>query len=368
MLIFHFSLSFILISICRFSGRDSVSDIGSSVSAGSPCESYDSHPTKSILVERYRPSSRESDSAYDNNCNVLNLCNDEKEQLSGKQQVLKLIRSRNGVDSPCSPRIDNQDSQSPSQSHLVTPSKGSNHKPNIRITNSGAKIINDTVFSRIITDTLRPKIETSPISGDFIRRNTADSGVFTLEENEDSDSLADRVTPFEKVDSPEIHSDQVSEDSLLNYPNISNNSEPKTQRERPKNYPEIINNPDKTKIYSIRNGKIASHNRNRSKMDSKFQTSLLEGGSDARNGMGCKFCTPYAGQGSWEVSSEQRINAKQELQDLNQRLSSYIQQMQMLREQEGHTDSSALVHSISVLEDELANIKAMYERELEALR
>jgi hypothetical protein len=64
-----------------------------------------------------------------------------------------------------------------------------------------------------------------------------------------------------------------------------------------------------------------------------------------------------------------RSQEKEELQRINDRFTAYIQKVRHLREQSGHqVDATSFIKSTKVLEDEVATLKSMYERELENVR
>lgn len=68
------------------------------------------------------------------------------------------------------------------------------------------------------------------------------------------------------------------------------------------------------------------------------------------------------------MSKVGRLEDKEELQVLNNRLSEYISRVRQLWEQRGQIDSSAFLKSTRILEEEIQNLKGMYECELENLR
>ncbi|XP_071954822.1 lamin-A-like isoform X2 [Antedon mediterranea] len=63
-----------------------------------------------------------------------------------------------------------------------------------------------------------------------------------------------------------------------------------------------------------------------------------------------------------------RQQEKAELQQLNDRYKSYIGKVRKMREEANRVDSSALLNSMRMLEDEVEDIKNMYEKELSNLR
>lgn len=63
-----------------------------------------------------------------------------------------------------------------------------------------------------------------------------------------------------------------------------------------------------------------------------------------------------------------RQQEKAELQHLNDRVQNYIGKVRKMREDANNVDSSALLNAMKVLEDEVNNIKNMYDRELENRR
>lgn len=64
----------------------------------------------------------------------------------------------------------------------------------------------------------------------------------------------------------------------------------------------------------------------------------------------------------------ERVQEKEELQRLNDRFSMYVQRVRQLREQGGHIDSSAFLKTTKQLEDEVSNLKNLYEHELNNVR
>ena len=63
-----------------------------------------------------------------------------------------------------------------------------------------------------------------------------------------------------------------------------------------------------------------------------------------------------------------RVQEKEELQRLNERFSSYIARVRQLGQAVNSVDSSAFLRSSKILEDEIVQLKAMYEGELAKLR
>lgn len=63
-----------------------------------------------------------------------------------------------------------------------------------------------------------------------------------------------------------------------------------------------------------------------------------------------------------------RSQERVELQHLNDRFSAYVQTVRRLGEEFGHLDSSSFLHSCSLLEEQIENLKNFYEKELESLR
>ncbi|XP_033752068.1 uncharacterized protein LOC117335906 isoform X3 [Pecten maximus] len=63
-----------------------------------------------------------------------------------------------------------------------------------------------------------------------------------------------------------------------------------------------------------------------------------------------------------------RVQEKEELQRLNDRFSSYVQRVRQLREQSGQIDSSSFLKTTKQLEEEVANLKNLYEHELNNIR
>ncbi|XP_059144868.1 uncharacterized protein LOC131932008, partial [Physella acuta] len=68
------------------------------------------------------------------------------------------------------------------------------------------------------------------------------------------------------------------------------------------------------------------------------------------------------------VTSLSRVQEKEELQRLNDRFSAYVGRVRQLGEQVNNVDTSAFLRSTKILEEEIVNLKNMYESELERLR
>ncbi|XP_060595540.1 uncharacterized protein LOC132749698 isoform X4 [Ruditapes philippinarum] len=66
--------------------------------------------------------------------------------------------------------------------------------------------------------------------------------------------------------------------------------------------------------------------------------------------------------------SSARKQEKEDLQMLNDRFSTYIQKVRLLSEQNNRIDASTFVKQTRILEEEVANLKTLYERELDAMR
>lgn len=66
--------------------------------------------------------------------------------------------------------------------------------------------------------------------------------------------------------------------------------------------------------------------------------------------------------------SSARKQEKQDLQILNDRFSTYISKVRSLGEHNNRLDSASLMKQTRILEDEVATLKSMYERELDVLR
>ncbi|XP_067654932.1 lamin-B2-like isoform X2 [Haliotis asinina] len=66
--------------------------------------------------------------------------------------------------------------------------------------------------------------------------------------------------------------------------------------------------------------------------------------------------------------SMSRLSEKEELQRLNDRLTSYVNRVRMVSDQGNQIDSSAFLKSAKILEEEINNLKNMYEQELDKLR
>lgn len=66
--------------------------------------------------------------------------------------------------------------------------------------------------------------------------------------------------------------------------------------------------------------------------------------------------------------SSARKQEKEDLQLLNDRFTTYIQKVRLLSEQNNRLDASTFVKQTRVLEEEVATLKTLYERELDVLR
>ncbi|XP_069132488.1 uncharacterized protein [Argopecten irradians] len=86
----------------------------------------------------------------------------------------------------------------------------------------------------------------------------------------------------------------------------------------------------------------------------------------ASNGMtGNMMTTQFTTTSSSHMN---RVQEKEELQRLNDRFSAYVQRVRQLREQSGQIDSSSFLKTTKQLEDEVANLKNLYEHELNNIR
>ena len=63
-----------------------------------------------------------------------------------------------------------------------------------------------------------------------------------------------------------------------------------------------------------------------------------------------------------------RRHEKEYLSSLNDRFQSYVARVRQMRDQSGRLEASAVYAATKALEEEIYNLKAMYERELEKLR
>lgn len=63
-----------------------------------------------------------------------------------------------------------------------------------------------------------------------------------------------------------------------------------------------------------------------------------------------------------------RLQERNDLADLNDRLAHYVTEVKHLREQTNRVDSTAFLESIKILEDGIYNLKTLYEQELEKAR
>ncbi|CAL1537650.1 unnamed protein product [Lymnaea stagnalis] len=68
------------------------------------------------------------------------------------------------------------------------------------------------------------------------------------------------------------------------------------------------------------------------------------------------------------VLQPSRVQEKEELQRLNDRFSAYVSRVRQLGQQANSIDTSAFLRSTKILEDEIVNLKNLYETELEKLR
>lgn len=68
------------------------------------------------------------------------------------------------------------------------------------------------------------------------------------------------------------------------------------------------------------------------------------------------------------AASLSRSQDKEELQRLNDRFSQYIIKVRQLRQQSTQLDSTSFQQSIKILEEEVTNLKCLYERELDNIR
>ena len=84
----------------------------------------------------------------------------------------------------------------------------------------------------------------------------------------------------------------------------------------------------------------------------------------------CPTCTYSSGDATryTMTSGTGRVEEKQQLQGLNDRLGGYIRHVRDLRQQANQVDSSGFMQSIQILEDELTSLKNVYEKELDNTR
>ncbi|CAG5125325.1 unnamed protein product, partial [Candidula unifasciata] len=68
------------------------------------------------------------------------------------------------------------------------------------------------------------------------------------------------------------------------------------------------------------------------------------------------------------LTSSTRIQEKEELQRLNDRFSAYTARVRLLNQHPNNVDWSAFRNSTKILEEEITNLKKLYENELDALR
>lgn len=67
-------------------------------------------------------------------------------------------------------------------------------------------------------------------------------------------------------------------------------------------------------------------------------------------------------------TSMARKQEKEDLKYLNERFSSYVSRVRQLSEHNNQLDSASFIKQTRILEEEVANLKTLYERELDALR
>ena len=106
--------------------------------------------------------------------------------------------------------------------------------------------------------------------------------------------------------------------------------------------------------------------------ESPVRTSTVHEGvksSVQENKQGSKLSTmSYYATEIYSPTSSARRQEKQDLQLLNDRFSNYIQRVRLLSEQSNRLDASSFVKQTRILEEEVANLKTLYERELDVLR
>ncbi|XP_053383865.1 uncharacterized protein LOC123536790 [Mercenaria mercenaria] len=102
------------------------------------------------------------------------------------------------------------------------------------------------------------------------------------------------------------------------------------------------------------NDRNISYDSNRVNSDSKTEVK-----SPIMNFYGTDIISPM---------SSARKQEKEDLQMLNERFSTYIQKVRLLSEQNNRLDASTFVKQTRILEEEVANLKTLYERELDAIR
>lgn len=80
------------------------------------------------------------------------------------------------------------------------------------------------------------------------------------------------------------------------------------------------------------------------------------------------YQTGMDGYTAMNSTSFSRTREKEELQRLNERFASYVQRVRQQSDHNNQIDSTALMRSTKLLDDEIHNIKNLYETELEKLR
>ena len=111
---------------------------------------------------------------------------------------------------------------------------------------------------------------------------------------------------------------------------------------------------------------------NMSYVDRMYSTGYQTGGYQTGYQQSSSYQTSgyktTSGGGLASTLSMTRSQEKEELQRINDRFTAYIQKVRMLREHSNQLDSSAFIKSAKVLEEEVANLKNLYESELENIR
>ena len=131
-------------------------------------------------------------------------------------------------------------------------------------------------------------------------------------------------------------------------------------------------------ISSARIKQVVSHPAGKERIDSGYasrqenrrvQLSSAKSVSTVQPSEGPKSSTmSLYGTEIYSPPSSSRKQEKEDLQVLNERFTAYIQKIRQQSDQNVRIDAGLFMQQTQVLEQEVANLKTMYERELDALR